>query len=129
MRSVAAVSPMVSIVMPVYNGGDYFRLALNSALRQAYDLSLIHILNLKLHQFDPAMRGFVHPALACHTGSDDGGAVAQFRHRGPQDRASEHKTFDASDQTHFRNLLLANGFRTVAAPNKCRRRSRVKRYC
>ncbi|MCO5069988.1 MAG: glycosyltransferase [Rhizobiaceae bacterium] len=37
MFSVTRSSPMVSIVMPVYNGGDYFRLALNSALRQAYD--------------------------------------------------------------------------------------------
>lgn len=61
MFNVAPVSPMVSIVMPVYNGGDYFRLALNSALRQAYD-------NFEIVVVDD--------------GSQDGGAAEMIAARG-----------------------------------------------
>ena len=61
MFNVAPVSPMVSIVMPVYNGGDYFRLALNSALRQAYD-------NFEIVVVDD--------------GSQDGGAAERIAARG-----------------------------------------------
>jgi glycosyltransferase involved in cell wall biosynthesis len=37
--------PRVTIVMPVYNGGQYFRLALQSALRQSYENIQIVVVN------------------------------------------------------------------------------------
>lgn len=45
MQPMASVQPKVSIIMPVYNGGSYFELALQSALDQTYGNCEIVVVN------------------------------------------------------------------------------------
>lgn len=90
--------PLISVIIPVYNGAKMIRKALESALKQRMPLEIIVLDDCSKDDLDNVMAGYLHNPVIRYVKNKENMGVATTRNRGVTMAAGKYVAFlDADD--------------------------------